>query len=108
MPRELSTPAMRTDGDAIVLAVRVSPRAGRTAIAGERGGRLLIQTTAPPVDGRANEALCRLLAKTLGVAGGRVTVAGGTHARDKLVRVEGVTPREAADRLGLEPRVQPR
>ena len=104
MDRLLDTPTLSTDGPAVLIAVRVAPRAGRTAIAGERAGRLLIRTTAPPVDGRANEAVCRLLAKTLGVAGGRVSLTRGTQARDKLVRVEGVTIAEAAQRLGLTKR----
>ena len=103
MARQLDTPLLRTDGPAVVIAVRVAPRAKRSAIAGERAGRLLIQTTAPPVDGRANEAVCRLLAKTLGVATGRVRIAGGTHARDKLVRIDGITVADAAHHLGLTP-----
>ena len=92
---------VRADGDAVLLAVRVAPRAARNAIAGVRDGRLLIRTTAPPVDGRANESLRRLLAKTLGVAAGRVTVAGGAATRDKLIRVEGITAAEAEKRLGV-------
>jgi uncharacterized protein len=101
MARQLDTPLLRTDGPSVLIAIRVAPRAGRSAIAGERAGRLLIQTPAPPVDGRANEAVCRLLAKALGVASGRVRLAGGTHARDKLVCVVGITVAEAAGRLGL-------
>jgi uncharacterized protein len=91
----------RSDGDAVLLAVRVAPRAQRNAIAGVRDGRLLVRTTAPPVDGRANEAVRRLLAKTLGVAPGRVTVAGGATARDKLIRVTGMSATEATARLGV-------
>jgi hypothetical protein len=49
-----------------------------------------VRVTAPPVDGRANEALCRLLAKRAGVARGRVTVVRGERSRDKLVRIEGL------------------
>lgn len=94
-------PALRADGDAVLLAVRVVPRSGRNVIDGVRNGRLLIRITAPPVEGRANEALCRLLAKTLGTSAGRVTVAGGLSARDKLVRVEDIGPDDVARRLGL-------
>ena len=104
MDRQLDTPLLRSDGPAVLIAVRVAPRAARSAIAGERAGRLLIQTTAPPVDGRANEAVCRLLAKTLGVAAGRVRLAGGAHARDKLVRIDGISVTDTARRLGLTPR----
>ena len=66
-----------------------------------REGALVVRLTAPPVEGRANQALCRLLAKRLGVARGRVSVVGGAASRDKLVRVEGVSSAEAERRLGL-------
>jgi uncharacterized protein (TIGR00251 family) len=88
--------------DCVLVPVRVKPRASSTRIAGERGGRLLVEVTAPPVDSRANEAVCRLLAKTLGVAGGRVSVSSGARGRDKLVRIDGVSAGEVAGRLGLE------
>jgi uncharacterized protein (TIGR00251 family) len=86
----------------VLLAVRVKPRSPSERIEGERAGRLLVSVTAPPVEGRANEAVCRLLANKLGVARGRVTVVSGSRGRDKLVRVDGLSPREAAGRLGLE------
>ncbi len=101
MARQFDTPLLRADGPAVLIAVRVAPRARRSAIAGERAGRLLVETTAPPVDGRANEAVCRLLAKTLGVANGRVRLTSGTHARDKLVQIDGITVADVARRLSL-------
>jgi uncharacterized protein YggU (UPF0235/DUF167 family) len=57
---------------------------------GERDGAVLIRVTAPPVDGKANDALCRLIAKKAGVAPSRVTVVKGHTARDKVLEVEGV------------------
>ena len=51
---------------------------------------MLIRVTAPPVDGKANDALCRLVAKAAGVPPSRVSVVRGRSARDKVVRVEGV------------------
>ncbi len=90
-----------SDADAVLLAVRVKPRASSAKIAGERAGRLLVQVTAPPLKGRANEAVCKLLAKELGIAAGRVAVVGGERSRDKLVRIEGVAPADVANRLGV-------
>jgi uncharacterized protein len=81
------------------LAVRVKPRAARSAIEGERAGRLLVCVTAAPVEGRANEALRKLLAKELGIAAGRVSVEGGKNSRDKLVRIEGMTEAEVRARF---------
>lgn len=51
---------------------------------------LQARVSAPPVDGKANRALCRLIAKRVGVAPSRVSILRGEKARDKLVRVEGV------------------
>jgi uncharacterized protein len=83
------------------LKVRLQPRAGRDEIVGERAGALVVRLTAPPVDGRANEALCRLLARRLGVAPTRVTLLRGARSRDKVVRVEGLSSTEIAHSLGL-------
>lgn len=69
--------------------VRVVARARRDEIAGERDGRLVVRVTAPPVDGKANAAVCRLIADAYGVPKNRVTVVRGAKSRDKLVRVEG-------------------
>lgn len=77
------------------LRIRLQPRAGRNEIAGERDGALVVRVAAPPVGGRANDALCKLLAKRLGVARGRVTVVRGASSRDKVVRVEGLAQAEA-------------
>lgn len=70
--------------------VKLIPRARANEIAGERNGVLLVRVTAPPVDGRANEALCRLIAKRAGVGVRSVSVVRGMSSREKVVRVEGV------------------
>ena len=62
---------------------------------------MLIRVTAPPVDGKANDALCRLVAKRAGVAPSRVTVIRGHTARDKVLRVEGVDAPALRAALGL-------
>jgi uncharacterized protein (TIGR00251 family) len=82
---------LREDTDAVLLAVRVKPRAARERIAGERAGRLLVEVNAPPVEGRANEAVCKVIARALGVAPGRVAVIGGERGRDKLLKIDGVS-----------------
>jgi uncharacterized protein (TIGR00251 family) len=67
----------------------VQPRARREEVVGERAGAIVIRVTAPPVDGKANAALCALVARAAGVAPSRVSVIRGHAARDKVVRVEG-------------------
>jgi uncharacterized protein len=81
------------------VAVRVTPRARASEIAGERDGVLLMRVRSPPTDGRANAELCRLIAKHAGVGVRSVTVIRGASAREKLVRVEGIDKQELRRRL---------
>jgi uncharacterized protein len=65
---------------------------------------LLARVSAPPLDGKANAALCRMLAKALAVPRTTVTVVRGQTARDKVVRVDGLDAADALQRLGLAER----
>lgn len=73
------------------LPIRLQPRARRDEVVGERAGAIVIRVTAPPVDGKANAALCGFVARAANVAPSRVTVVRGQTSRDKVVRVEGVS-----------------
>lgn len=86
-------------GDDTLLAVRVVPRAGRTGLAGERAGALLIRLAAAPVDGAANVALTAFIADCLDVPKRAVTLVAGERSRDKRIRIERVAPLEVARRL---------
>jgi uncharacterized protein (TIGR00251 family) len=79
--------------------VRVSPRAGRTTIAGVRDGQLLVKLAAAPVDGAANAALVDSLADAFHLPRRSVAIVGGDRSRTKRVRFEGVTPEELSRRL---------
>ncbi len=70
-----------------LLTIRVIPRAKRNEVGGERAGRLLVRTTAAPVDGKANAAVCKQVAEHLGVPARRVTIESGHHSRDKVLRI---------------------
>ena len=72
------------------IRVRLSPRAAREQIAAAPDGTYAARVNAPPVDGRANDALCRLIAARAGIARSRVSVVRGEKARVKVVRVEGL------------------
>lgn len=77
---------------AVIFSVRIVPRASRDSIDGEFQGALKAHVIAPPVDGRANEALRRLLAKRLNVPVSAVKILSGEKNRMKRVEVRGVTP----------------
>jgi uncharacterized protein (TIGR00251 family) len=70
-----------------LLAIRVIPRARRNAVGGQRAGRLIVRTTASPVDGRANAAVCKLVAEHLGVPVRQVRIESGHRGRDKTLRI---------------------
>lgn len=72
------------------IAVRLQPRAKREEVVGVRGDAVVIRVTAPPVDGKANAALCSFVAKRAGVAKSAVEIVSGHSARDKVVEVHGV------------------
>ena len=80
--------------------VRLQPRASRNELTGFRDGVLIARVTAPPVDGRANAALCRLIARRAGVAPSRVTIRSGVTSRQKVVEVEGLSDDELRGALG--------
>lgn len=77
-------------GGLVSFAVRVQPRASRDEIVGEHQDALKIRLTTPPVDGRANEALRKLLASSLKVPIAAVRIAAGEHSRMKRVEIAGV------------------
>jgi uncharacterized protein (TIGR00251 family) len=82
--------------------VRLQPRAARDEIAGERAGAALVRVTEPPLEGRANAALVKLIAKRAGVAKSRVSIVRGARSRQKLVLVEGMGEAELRCALGLD------
>jgi uncharacterized protein len=63
---------------------------------------LVARVTAPPVDGKANAALCKLIARAAGIAPSRVSIVRGASARQKLVRVEGLDEAALRRALGVE------
>jgi len=84
-----------------LLTVRVTPRAGRSAVAGVRGGILLIKLAAAPVDGAANDAVVDLLSSVLDAPRRAISILSGHAAREKTIVVAGITEAGARRRLGL-------
>jgi uncharacterized protein (TIGR00251 family) len=83
------------------IAVRVQARARREEIASVRDRVLLVRVNAPALEGRANRAVCRLVAERLGVAPTQVTIVRGERSRDKVLDVRGIDQEVADAALGL-------
>jgi uncharacterized protein len=86
--------------EAFLLRVRLTPRASRDQIDGWNGDLLRVRVAAPPVEGRANDALIRLLAKALDVPPSRLRLVKGRTSREKVVAVDGVSEEDVRARLG--------
>ena len=78
---------VRQEGDAASFRVHLQPKSSREGIVGEADGILKLRVTLPPVEGRANEACLRLLAKALDLSISRLRIVSGQHARLKTIRV---------------------
>ena len=83
------------------ITVKATPRASRSEVAGADESWLRIRLQAPPVDGRANEALVAFLAESLGLHKRDITLVAGDKGRIKTVRITGVTAEQAKARLGV-------
>ena len=95
------------DGPVTRLRLRVSPGAGRSTVVGRHGEGWKVRVAAPPERGKANDAVVRLLARTLGLPARSVTLVSGHGGRDKMVELAGIDPAETESRLssaeGKEP-----
>jgi uncharacterized protein (TIGR00251 family) len=85
----------------VSFAVKVQPRAKRNAIVGEVGDAMKLTLTAPPIDGRANEACIEFFANLLDVPRSSITIASGETSRNKVIRVTGMAAAEVRRRIGM-------
>ena len=92
--------AIQNSPSGATFAVKVHPRAKKNAITGEVGDALKLALTAPPVDGKANEACIEFFAKLLNLPRSSVTIASGQTSRNKVIRVAGLTAQQVRGRLG--------
>ncbi|MDD2814772.1 MAG: DUF167 family protein [Thiotrichaceae bacterium] len=76
------------DGEDLILAVQVQPRASQMGIVGVQGDRLKIKLTAAPIEGQANADLCKFLAKLFGVAKSKVILLNGETSREKRLKIQ--------------------
>jgi uncharacterized protein len=91
---------LRIQKDAVLIAIKLQPRASANEIGQPLGDELRIKVTAPPVDAAANEALVRLLADMLDRPRNQVELIRGHTSRHKVVKVYGLSPEVTAEKLG--------
>lgn len=91
---------VRATAEGAAFPIRVHPRSKRDAITGEIGDALKLALTAPPVEGRANDACIEFFAKLLKVPRSSITIAAGQNSRNKVIRVSGLSAQEVRSRLG--------
>jgi hypothetical protein len=83
----------------ITLTLHIQPGAKKTEVAGQHGDALKIRLAAPPVDGKANEALVKFIAETLGIARSEVSIKSGHTSRRKVVEIDNPTRLEVIAKL---------
>jgi len=83
--------ALHETAAGVTFAIKVQPRARRNAVVGELGGAVKIALTAPPVDGRANQACIEFLAELLSLPRSAIEIVAGQSSRTKVIRVAGIS-----------------
>src|SRR5262249_15413809 len=86
----------------VTFTVKVQPRGRRNAIVGVVGDALKLPVTAPPVDGKANQAVVEFFAGLFQIPRASVTIASGETSRSKVMRVAGVSAKLVATTLARE------
>jgi hypothetical protein len=82
-------------------ALRVQPRASRNAIVGVMGDAIKLAITAPPVDGKANQAVVEYLADLFRVSKSSIVIVSGETGRNKLVAIRGKSAEQVREALSL-------
>jgi uncharacterized protein len=85
----------------VTIDVAVKPRSSREGVGPVHGDRVVVAVNAPPVDGKANEAVVRVLAETFGVPKAAVAIVRGETGRKKTVRIAGITAAAVARAAGV-------
>ena len=90
---------LRESKKGLTFDIQVIPHASRSEIAGVQEGALKIKVTAPPVEGAANEACIKLLAKELGLKKSQMEISSGAKSRKKTVLVKDISKAELETKI---------
>ena len=86
---------LRSSGDAVLLTLHIQPGAKKTEVVGLHGDALKLRLAAPPVDGKANDALIAFLARQFDIPRARLTLVSGQTSRRKCVAAQGIDSAQA-------------
>jgi uncharacterized protein (TIGR00251 family) len=90
---------LKESATGVTFAVKVHPRAHNNAITGIIGDALKLALTAPPVDGKANQAVIEFFADLFAISRSSVTITSGETSRTKVIRVSGISAEQAQQKL---------
>jgi uncharacterized protein len=93
------TVTLKESANGVTFAIKVHPRARKNAITGTVGDALKLALTAPPVDGKANQAVIEFFADLFAITRSSVTIASGETSRTKVIRVSGISADHVRQRL---------
>ncbi len=96
----MNPPYLHPHNQGVVLAVRVTPKSSQSKISGIIGEELKIMLNAPPVDGKANQELIKLLSKTCSIPKSHITLLSGETSRSKRLLINGLDEQDIIDALG--------
>lgn len=96
----MSRPGLKAEPERLLLSVRLTPRASKNEVKGWKEGALVVRLTAPPVEGKANAALIKFIAKRLGLAPSGLRLVSGQTSRLKVIEIRGIGQDEALNLLG--------
>jgi len=77
--------------DKFTLTVRVTPNSSTNVVSAGPDGKLMVRLTSPPVDGKANKELIKLIAKKLKIPQSAISIERGEHSRDKMLLIRGIS-----------------
>ncbi len=83
----------------VILKIYLQPKASKNEIVGPYRDGIKVRITAPPVEGKANDALVQFLAKVLKISGSRIEIVRGHHSREKTLKISGMEEQELAGKL---------
>ena len=90
---------LKESNGAVTFQVRVVPRSSKNQIVAAAGEAIKVRLTAPPVDGKANEALIKFLAEILEVSRGQIEIISGEKSKQKTMRVRGITIAQIKEKI---------